>query len=43
MTCAGCGFESPEGMRFRGECGQLLRVASTCPGCGPGGGSSTLP
>ena len=34
MSCPGCGFENPAGMKFCGECGQALNVASVCPGCG---------
>ncbi|MCZ6784170.1 MAG: zinc ribbon domain-containing protein, partial [Proteobacteria bacterium] len=34
MTCPGCSFENPEGMKFCGECGQALHIATDCPGCG---------
>jgi len=34
MTCGACGFENPEGMKFCGDCGQALSVATACPGCG---------
>jgi class 3 adenylate cyclase/tetratricopeptide (TPR) repeat protein len=32
MTCAACGFEAPEGMRFCGQCG--ARLAAACRACG---------
>ena len=32
MTCSECGFESPAGMQFCGECG--ARLPTRCPGCG---------
>jgi class 3 adenylate cyclase/tetratricopeptide (TPR) repeat protein len=34
MTCPGCGFENPAGMKFCGECGAVLQSAPRCPGCG---------
>jgi class 3 adenylate cyclase/tetratricopeptide (TPR) repeat protein len=33
MTCAACGFENPETMKFCGECGQALSGATACPRC----------
>jgi hypothetical protein len=34
MTCGACGFENPQGMKFCGECGRPLSVATACPRCG---------
>ncbi len=34
MTCGACGFENPEGLKFCGECGEALSVATACPRCG---------
>ena len=34
MLCPSCGYENPEGVKFCGECGTVLRVDATCPRCG---------
>ena len=34
MTCQGCGFANPPGMRFCGDCGQALGEPAVCGACG---------
>ncbi len=33
MSCSGCGFENPEGMKFCGQCAEPLRASSVCSAC----------
>jgi tetratricopeptide (TPR) repeat protein len=34
MKCQKCQSDNPEGVKFCGECGQLLQSQLTCPSCG---------